>query len=271
MFKKILIILFLFFSFTGISHAKALKFAQIADVHYKLDETSNSKQSLKWAIDELNKINDLDFVIFLGDNIDKSNKEILKSFLNLLTSLNKPYYIVLGNHDAHKISGMTKDEYVEIVLNYNKHQKIFSSNYMFIPKKGIKCLILDGAMPYMPSKHGQYTKETLSFARSNLKKYKKDKFIIFQHFPIYEPFEDKSLEIYEKDAYLDLLKDVDNILMISSGHYHASNSTYDNKNVLYLSTEAFFKEGHQFDIVEIKLKDKKTKDFDIKIKNIKLQ
>ena len=134
MFKKILIILFLFFSLTYIANAKDLKFAQIADVHFSLSQELNSKQSLKWAVDELNKIEDLDFVVFLGDNIDKSNKEILKSFLNIVSGLNKPYYIVLGNRDAHKISGITKDEYMEIVLNDNKNQKIYSSNYMFIPK-----------------------------------------------------------------------------------------------------------------------------------------
>lgn len=271
MFKKILIMLFLFFVSAGQIWAKDLKFAQIADVHYNLDETSNSKQSLKWAIDELNKMNDLDFVVFLGDNIEKSNKESLKSFLNIVNSLNKPYYLVLGNQDAHKISGITKDEYIDIVLNYNKNQKAFSSNYMFIPKKGMKCLVLDGVMPFMPSKHGQYTKETLEFAKNNLKKYKKDKFIIFQHFPIYEPFEEQALEIYEKDAYLELLKDFDNILLISSGHYHASKLTYDKKNVLHLSTESFAKEGHHFDIVEIKLKDRKTKKFEIDVKNIQLQ
>ena len=104
MFKKILIMLFLFFVSAGQIWAKDLKFAQIADVHYNLDETSNSKQSLKCAIDELNKMNDLDFVVFLGDNIEKSNKESLKSFLNIVNSLNKPYYLVLGNQDAHKIS-----------------------------------------------------------------------------------------------------------------------------------------------------------------------
>ncbi|UKI42183.1 MAG: metallophosphoesterase [Candidatus Melainabacteria bacterium] len=92
-------------------------------------------KSLKWAIDELNKMNDLDFVVFLGDNIEKSNKESLKSFLNIVNSLNKPYYLVLGNQDAHKIAGITKDEYIDVVLNYNKNQKAFSSNYMFIPKK----------------------------------------------------------------------------------------------------------------------------------------
>ena len=90
MFKKILIILFLFFSFTGISHAKALKFAQIADVHYKLDETSNSKQSLKWAIDELNKINDLDFVIFEFTKNNEIPKIADKIHVNMYTPLNPP-------------------------------------------------------------------------------------------------------------------------------------------------------------------------------------
>ena len=101
MFNKILIILFLFFCLTSIANAKDLKFAQIADIHYDIGE--NQTQILKWAVDELNRINDLDFVVFLGDNIDKSNRTILKSFLNIVSGLNKPYYIVLGNHDAHKI------------------------------------------------------------------------------------------------------------------------------------------------------------------------
>lgn len=271
MLKTIFIFFILFFSSICIANAQDLKFAQIADVHFDTSENSNSAQSLKWAIDELNKINDLDFVVFLGDNLDKSNKTVLKSFLSVVNDLSKPYYIVLGNHDSHKISGITKDEYMGIVLNYNKNQKTLSSNYMFAPKKGIKCLVLDGVMPYMPSKHGQYTFETLNFVKNNLKKYKKDKFIIFQHFPVYEPYNDKSREIYEKDAYLKLLNDFDNIMMISSGHYHKAKSTYDNKNVLHLSTESFAKEGYHFDIVDVKIKNKKDKENKINVKNIKLQ
>lgn len=270
MFKKILIILFLFFSLTSIANAKDLKFAQIADIHYDIGE--NQTQILKWAVDELNRINDLDFVVFLGDNIDKSNRTILKSFLNIVSGLNKPYYIVLGNHDAHKVSGMKKNEYMTMVIDYNKYQKKIDTNYMFSPVKKIKCVVLDGVMPYMPSKHGQYTEDTLEFLKNTLTKYKKDKFIIFQHFPIYEPFEDKSREVYEKDAYLKLLENFDNIILISSGHYHKENIFYDKKNVLHLSSGSFNKEPFIFDVITIKLPDRrKDKNIEIDIKNVKLQ
>jgi len=83
--KKIFLYLaILFFALTLNVDAKSVKIVQLTDVHIgdcAEGKTCNAMQNLNTAIVDINKRKDIDLVIFTGDNIDKSNLEILKKFL----------------------------------------------------------------------------------------------------------------------------------------------------------------------------------------------
>ena len=113
--KKILI-LFLFFIFAAVPVlAKSVEFAVVSDSHLIPSEHptlfTDSEKKLIFTVESINKNKDIEFVVFLGDCIDKSNMESLQSFMNIVQNLNKPYYIVFGNHDAYSLSGVPKEDF----------------------------------------------------------------------------------------------------------------------------------------------------------------
>lgn len=75
------------------------KFAFITDVHYFYD-------NLKTVIDDINKRDDILFVVFGGDNADQALLKEYEIFYEVMTNLNKPYITVIGNHDYNSNGGL---------------------------------------------------------------------------------------------------------------------------------------------------------------------
>jgi predicted MPP superfamily phosphohydrolase len=63
--------------------ANEIKFAQVTDVHYSLNNTFKTKV-LTDTVDSLNKRNDIAFVIFTGDNIDVAHVDNLEGFMGVI-------------------------------------------------------------------------------------------------------------------------------------------------------------------------------------------
>lgn len=73
-------------------------FAYLSDIH--LSEGSQSIADAEACIADINENPDLKFVIFAGDITDFGTDKDLRMAKNMFDRLNKPYYIVAGNHDA---------------------------------------------------------------------------------------------------------------------------------------------------------------------------
>ena len=93
--------------------AKTINFAVVSDVHYTVitdndnKKYSNAAKALHGFVDRANE-NDYDFVIFLGDNIDKSKPQNLKGFLNIIRHIDTPYYAEITLNKADKsLNGKT--------------------------------------------------------------------------------------------------------------------------------------------------------------------
>lgn len=276
--RKIFLLLFIsFFLTVSCANAKTLKFAQVADVHFlqgNKDDVSfakDSKQFLQWAVQAINNDKDIKFTVFLGDNIDKSRKSDLEAFLKIVDNLKKPYYIVLGNHDAYKAGGITQVDYMEIVRRHNKNIKSKTATYSFSAQKGILCVVLDGTMPFMPSRHGKYEESVLNFLQKASVENSKDHIIVFQHFPVMPPKNDEeSHEILDFKIYKNLLKKLNNIILISSGHYHTNKTIIDENGIIHNSNPSlFYSKRHSFNVVTIKTHKKQKPD--IEIEEINLQ
>ena len=120
---NILIIICCLFSFNFVQAAE-IKFVQVSDTHYAMSNPY-SEQVLKAAVADINNLDNVSFVVFTGDNIDKPNPEDLAKFVNIVNKLNAPYYLVIGNHDVFKTNGLSKKEYFEVVKNNNLFYNIF--------------------------------------------------------------------------------------------------------------------------------------------------
>src|SRR5574344_264284 len=282
--KFFLTILILFFSMPVF--AKEFSFAQISDIHFSSVKTKSSRdlseanQALEWAIRSMNNRDDIDFVVFLGDNIDKSNPKDLLKFLNIVRKLNKPYYIVIGNHDAYKVSGVPKEDYEKVVGLVNTRQKDGFPTFSFDIDKNFEGIILDGTVHFVASSHGIFEKPVMVWLDKKLKKLeKKDKSVlIFQHFPLKEPYENKSHEILDKTVYYKVLNSHKNVVSISSGHYHDGKVQKEeiskNYSITHISCPSLLNPPHVYQIVSVKYKKpafRTVKDITIDVKNVDLK
>lgn len=219
--------------------AKSVEFALISDAHLKPSnsdiEFTESEKNIIFAIQSINKNKDIKFVVFLGDNIDKSNMKSLKSFMNIVQNLNKPYYIVYGNHDAYQAGGIPKEEFAKFIRAYNKRLPKEDTSYYFKANNDCYGLVVDGSSYVLQNNHGRYLPEVLSEAEKLFKYKKNDLIFIFQHFPLVEPIEKPALCTFESDYYLDLLKKYPNVVLVASGHYHHKNLIVDENGLTHIS------------------------------------
>jgi 3',5'-cyclic AMP phosphodiesterase CpdA len=247
--------------FTQNAEAKTVKFAQITDSHfstvkgsYTQRDVEYSKEALENTIKDINSLKEIDFVAFTGDNIDTANEKDLKLFLQIANKLNVPYYIVIGNHEVFKSQDFGKKEYLKILRKYSKNCKPSSPNYVF-EKNGFVFLVVDGAKETIPGPAGYYKKDTLLWLDKTLTKYEKRTVVILQHFPIVEPYYNRSHTTYNIKDYEDILKKHNNVIAIFSGHYHANAETKKD-GIYHVSTPSLVEAPHNYKVVEINVKDK---------------
>lgn len=257
---------FMFFIFifllTPSALAKDVKFVQITDSHfsttvddYSQREVENSKNILEKTIKDINTIPNVDFVVFTGDNIDQSNDTDLKNFLKIANKLNAPYYVVIGNHEVFKSQNLTKKEYMKIVRKYSKNCRPSGANYVF-ERNGLVFVVVDGAKEIIPGPAGYYKKDTLKWLDKTLTHYKHSKVVILQHFPIVEPYYNRTHTTYNIKDYENVLKKHSNVIAIFSGHYHANGETKKD-GIYHVSTPALVEAPHNYKVVEIETKNRK--------------
>ena len=240
--KKILCLTFLFM-YSAISvFASDIKFVQVDNLQYSPNSTS-SVQDFANIIDEINKIKDVDFVIFSGNNIAKSDKKYLDSFLKKAKKLNCPCYIALGHKDLNKKKGLSKTAYIEIVRK-NTYKNIQETNYTF-SKKGVVFIVADGAKEFIATPFGYYRESAIDYVDKALTKYSKKNAVILQHFPIYPPNSNEEFRTYNVQEYIKMLNKHTNVKAVISGFN--VNSENDIAGVKYITTASFPK----YRIIEI--------------------
>lgn len=77
---------------------KIVKFAFMTDTHYA--DGSHSNLDLLACIEDINRRNEIQFVLLGGDITDFGSDAEILAVKTIFDKLNKPYYIVAGNHDA---------------------------------------------------------------------------------------------------------------------------------------------------------------------------
>lgn len=247
---------------TQICSAKEIKFVQITDSHfaaiksdYSQEEVEYSQTVLAKTVKDINSLKGVDFVVFTGDNIDKSNEDDLKAFLKVANKLKFPYYMIIGNHEVFKSQKFDKKEYLKVASRYSRCFKQKNPNYVFI-KKGVVFIVVDGTKEVIPGPAGYYREATLKWLDKQLTKYKNDQVVLLQHFPIEAPCYNRTHTTYNVDAYKDVLNKHKNVIAIFSGHYHVNGEKMVD-GVYHVSTPALVCDPHDYKIVEIDIKNKK--------------
>lgn len=255
--KTFLIILFsLFIQTCCLAFESSVKFVQITDAHF---ETKPYKiQVLKAAVNDINKLKDVSFVVFTGDNLDSPKPEDLKDFIKIINKLNVPYYLVLGNHDVAKSQHLSKDQYNEIVRENNIFWFRKQWNYTFKKNKYV-FIVLDGSKEVIPGPVGYYRQDTLEWLDNQLTKNVKSPVIILQHYPILDTPEFgksrlKTHRTYQPEKYFEVLDKHDNVLAIISGHFHVNSETMKD-GIYHISSPTLLSNTPVYKIIDVISKD----------------
>ena len=248
MIKNIVLMLLSLVVFAGSAMANTVKFIQVADVHYRSKDPYRA-EVLEKTIKSINNEKDISFVVFTGDNIDTPNAEYLHEFSRTINKLNVPYYIVIGNHDVYKNNGLSKKHYLEIIKSHNWLYKYTKPNYLF-RKNGYVFIVADGAKEVIPGSVGYYKKDTLDWVDKELRKHKRSKVVILQHFPLIAAKEPSSHRVYNKEEYLEMLDKHDNIVTVVAGHLH-TNSEMMRNGVYHITTPTLLADTPSYKVISI--------------------
>ena len=216
-----------------------LDFIHISDTHITdRPDTSykalgHSKELLENAIEQINKIVGLDFVLFGGDMVDSATYENFLDYYKILTKLKYPTLNAFGNHE---FSGdLTKEEVLETVKRHNPNYIFDDTYYAFSPKTDYRIVVLDATIKNEVTSMGEFSQEQLDFLDNELNE-NQDKIVVIalHHAPV-EPFVAKEHSIKNADKFNEILLKYRNPIIVLSGHYHATKIRRFG-NLVYVST-----------------------------------
>lgn len=227
--NKFLGVLLTFFVLTASVLAEDLRFVQVDGLCY------SSEQALDKIITEVNRLKNVSFVVFSGNNISKPNRSDLEAFLKQAKGFKAPVYIILGQKDVNKQKNLGKADYMKIVSKHNHtHKKITSPNYVF-EKKGVVFIVLDGSKEVIPTSMGYYKPEVVKWLDEQLTLNKDKNVVILQHYPIIPPCEKEMKYTAKPENYLKVLAKHNNVKAVVAGHFGV-NKEMDYNGVKHIST-----------------------------------
>lgn len=236
-FKFIFIIFFILFFIPGYTLAGEVKFVQLTDVHVDTISKNKGKRMLEHsqyllndAVNQVNATKGIDFVIFTGDSINTPNPKFRQKFNEIVSRLNIPWYLTTGNHETNFL--MQGKTYYSFIID----------NFVFI--------CMDGTIGTHKSANGKFSPKELKWLDQQLTIHKDKYAIIFQHFPLIEPFKSKDHSVINADEYLRVLDRHRNVAAVITGHYHYSKITKRN-GVQHISSPALVQAPHNFRIITI--------------------
>jgi outer membrane protein assembly factor BamB/predicted MPP superfamily phosphohydrolase len=183
-----------------LSQNNKLVFVHLTDTHVG---SSTGADDLRRTVSDINQTDSIQFVIISGDVTEFGADAEIKLAKQILDSLNKPWYIIPGNHDCNWSES-----------GGNTFKKVFGSE-TFAFEKGGYYFLGTNCGPNMRMGPGQIPRENIIWLDSTLKTIPDNAPIIFvNHYP-----QDSSLNNWYEA--IDRLKQK-NIQLILCGHGHSN-------------------------------------------------
>jgi len=216
-----------------------LDFISISDTHISVDRAdtsykalSSSSKLLKDAVNQINDIDGIDFVLFTGDLVDSAKYQNFDEYYSILEKLKYPSLNAFGNHDFY---GMSKSEVLEIVKGYNRNYIFNNTYYAISPKTDYRIIILDSTGENNDSSRGVLSKEQLLFLDNELAQNSDKVVLIALHHPSVQPFISNDHELTNANEFNEILLKYKNPIIVVTGHYHAAKIRHFG-NLVYVST-----------------------------------
>lgn len=240
----IIFVCFFIFQVCNSCYAKSVKFVQITDVMYG---KNNSAELLSKAVEDINKMSDIDFVVFTGDNTAGANVEFLNAFVKEAKKLNKPFYITVGDRDVSKSRHLEKEVYAKKLHKLLGYKSPKTLNYTF-KKSNITFIVVDGAKDFITMPNGYFNKTTLNWLEEQIKLNNKSKIVILQHFPVANKTSNDLMYTANAVEYLKLINKYDNVISVISGHFN-KNDEISLNGIYYIVTPSLTQNCYK--IIEI--------------------
>ena len=181
---------------------KPFRFIHLSDTHIGSPD-GKAEEDLRRTVADINRMNDIAFVIITGDVTELGTDEQLLLVKQILDSLHVKYYIIPGNHD----SGWSESGGLSF-------KKIFGDDKFVFDYRGIR-FIGCASGPYERMSDGHIPRDAIVWLDDVLKNISHDQPLIFlNHYPV-----DSSLDNWY--GITDRLKQY-NTLAILCGHGHAN-------------------------------------------------
>ena len=224
--------------------SQTLKLVHITDAHMDVSDP-DSVEALKMAVKYLNThYPDLDCVLFGGDNFNNNMKADSDALVykEIVEKLHCPVYHVRGNKESSPANDnrIGLDEFKQLFMSH-KELTVHGKDWA-VEKKGYLILGLDSCIEH--ANNGEYTKETIAFAKKMLDQGKPT--IILNHHPYTNYWcgtDPKDLHKYvlgNSEAVQKALFEYPNLVATLSGHKHIDNIKLINK-VKVITTRGFIR------------------------------
>lgn len=190
---------------------QSFRFALITDLHLKQDDPQNT-ETLREAVMDINKENDVAFVLVAGDIADKGDRASMLMGKKLLDQLKIPYYVVPGNHDTRYC--LTGTSRFDSVFGYHH----FSFTFQKVRFIGFNTGQGNGI------NSGWINKEEIQWLQQQLETIDRSQPLFFvTHFPL------NASDVGNRDVFLQMINPF-LVEAILGGHYH-HNVVFDENGI----------------------------------------
>jgi 3',5'-cyclic AMP phosphodiesterase CpdA len=235
--------------------ATSIAFAQITDIHISERNqpfstvSSLAPQLLADAVNLINGMADLDFVMITGDVIDTASRKEVEQYNQIIATLDKPWHFIPGNHDGFVDPNFPEaflpDEAVTLIDPRMAEPTPYAQHGWWSRPvaDGVQLVGLDSRLAEDWS--GVVSEEQLEWLRSELDRHLSDLVILAVHHPLHALGEHNFRGRFPKFICTNgaeveaLLDEYPNVKIVLSGHHHANHISLANgQGRLHICTAA---------------------------------
>ncbi|ODS31734.1 MAG: 3',5'-cyclic adenosine monophosphate phosphodiesterase CpdA [Candidatus Scalindua rubra] len=241
-----------------------IKFAHITDTHVTFtgrNGTSLFEESFnifRDIIGQINEMDDVDFILFGGDNINNTDPGTkgFDEFMNIMSGVKVPYFVQFGNRESSPIPpgvAVSKEQYA---MKMKDHGLDIGRYWWSIsPVPGLRILGLDTSI--LNHDNGEIPQKELKWIKEEITKYSNDMIVTLSHHLLLPTWGNKDIPKWKKKYLLKNYQEVNTVLegapqvtMCLTGHHHISKIQTVN-GLHYIASPATVQYPHAFRTITI--------------------